>query len=143
MVYLMANFKLDIEILDLSSNDITDRGCEIISNLVMAEHTHLRSLILRDNNKITTKGILDIIACSKENAALRTLEVQFCDIKLKDDDEKESFLKSLEATISLTELKLDGNNLDKDFIEKVENLLDTNREIRKHILKLEEKAPKN
>ena len=125
-----ANIKL--ESLNLSNNlTVNDSVLKNVCNLFRS-NPNVKQLIL-DNTKITIHGLIEVLNAVKETKNVRTISVKNCNLNLVGED-GETIIKLLHDNISITNLIFDDNNFDVEFVAKLNEQLELNRKIVKHVL---------
>ena len=125
-----ANIKL--ESLNLSNNlTVNDSVLKNVCNLFRS-NPNVKQLIL-DNTKITIHGLIEVLNAVKETKNVRTISVRNCNLNLVGEDGK-TIIKLLHDNISITNLIFDDNNFDVEFVAKLNEQLELNRKIVKHVL---------
>ena len=125
-----ANIKL--ESLNLSNNlTVNDSVLKNVCNLFRS-NPNVKQLIL-DNTKITIHGLIEVLNAVKETKNVRTISVRNCNLNLVGEDGK-TIIKLLHDNISITNLIFDDNNFDVEFVAELNEQLELNRKIVKHVL---------
>lgn len=114
-----------VEKLSLSDNEITDVGCQNLSQLLV-ENNKLSELDL-SCNKITREGLKHITKAVKKNTHIKVLNFSGCDINLQKGFE--GILENICSNCSLTQINLQGNTINDEFMEKLEEQCKQNQAI--------------
>ena len=120
-----------IEVLDLSQNKITDKGCEHLSQILL-ENKQIKELNLSHNSDIGRDGFRVLTKSIKKNTHLQVLSLQHCSIDLQ--QRYESILEDITMNCTLITLNLQGNNISDKFMHILENELSQNQSIQDIIL---------
>jgi len=71
----------EINLLDLSYNYITDKGCKEIARLFDANYK-FKNLILGKNMHITAEGLTSITESIQANNSINTIDMSVCNIEM-------------------------------------------------------------
>lgn len=129
------DYRISIDSLNLSDNEISDDACTQLGKLIEAQHINLEHLDLSQNQKLTADGLIVLLQFSAKDLHLTSMNLSKCSIEMTSSESKLKFIEILKQNISLSELNLEGNPIteDKNLMETIKEELYINNQIKKHI----------
>jgi len=114
--------------LDLSSNPITDDGCQSLKNLLTSDK-NLKTLDLNHNYRLTHLGVETMLSAIPGKKNISTINLSHCQLDLNDRNGRK-ILGYLQQNCSLTLLNLHSNEMiGQEFGKNMKHELDMNQKI--------------
>jgi hypothetical protein len=83
---------------------------------------------------LTVEDLITILSATTQNLAVKEIIVDECSIDLGNDELKDEIIYLLQQNCSITKLSMEGNEeVDDEFLERVEVELIRNQQIRENI----------
>ena len=92
------------------------------------------TLILDDNQNLTSVGLLSLIEIAAQNTLLRKIFVRNCNISYSDEDDDEilkqsTLIEAISHNCSITEIDFTGNEVPEEMQRQINDELEKNKDI--------------
>lgn len=90
------------------------------------------TLILDDNQNLTSVGLLSLIEIAAQNTLLRKIFVRNCNISYSDEDDilkQSTLIEAISHNCSITEIDFTGNEVPEEMQRQIDDELEKNKDI--------------